>query len=65
MLFRSKLPEVGSALGNGLREFKRTASDAAAEPPPASVAALAPAAAPVDAPVRDSNASTQVVPPQS
>ena len=38
-----KLPEVGSALGKGLREFKRTTNDVGGELPGASVAALEPA----------------------
>ena len=59
-----KLPEVGSALGKGLREFKRTAGAADAEPPSTSVGALAPPAAPIDAPVRDRNAPTEVVRPR-
>jgi sec-independent protein translocase protein TatA len=60
-----KLPEVGSALGKGLREFKRTAGDADADLPPVSVAALSRAAVPVEAPPRDSNAPTEAVRPPS
>ena len=60
-----KLPEVGSALGKGLREFKRTAGDADAELPPASVAALAHPASPVEAPALDSDVPTEVARPRS
>jgi TatA/E family protein of Tat protein translocase len=39
-----KLPEVGSALGKGLREFKRTASETGSDAPSATWGALAPSA---------------------
>ena len=39
----SKLPEVGSAIGKGIREFRNAASDVA--PAPAAPAPAAPAAA--------------------
>jgi sec-independent protein translocase protein TatA len=60
-----KLPDVGAALGKGIREFRKASSDltdAARTDSPPPPAAPAPAAAPVSPPAAVSEPTTQPKP---
>src|SRR6266568_3973343 len=56
-----RIPEIGSSLGKGIKEFQRSLKDAASgndQPPPASSGGTAPCAGPRPSPVRAARRGT-------